>query len=281
VPAGPAGAGPFADLTLARRLERTEAHANAMYVEAAARAHPDAGACWIEVAGAYGMFDGPTSPVTQSFGLGLFAEPSDAELERLERFFAERAADTHHEVSPLAGVALAARLADRGYRVEELSNVVYRPIGPGTPPIHAPDPAIRVRTLRRDEAALWADLTVRGWSHHPEFLDYLRANALIAADRQDGLSCIAELDGEPVAAGGLAWHAGVALLAGACTVPEARRRGAQLALLHYRLEAAVAQGCDLAMMAALPGSGSQRNAERHGFRVAYTRFKWFRRREVG
>jgi len=27
-------------------------------------------------------------------------------------------------------------------------------------------------------------------------------------------------------------------------------------------------------MGALPGSGSQRNAERHGFRIAYTRTKW-------
>jgi hypothetical protein len=30
----------------------------------------------------------------------------------------------------------------------------------------------------------------------------------------------------------------------------------------------------IAMMGALPGSGSQRNAERHGFRIAYTRVKW-------
>jgi hypothetical protein len=28
------------------------------------------------------------------------------------------------------------------------------------------------------------------------------------------------------------------------------------------------------MMGALPGSPSQRNAERHGFRIAYTRTKW-------
>jgi hypothetical protein len=27
-------------------------------------------------------------------------------------------------------------------------------------------------------------------------------------------------------------------------------------------------------MCAQPGSASQRNAERHGFRLAYTRFKW-------
>ena len=40
--------------------------------------------------------------------------------------------------------------------------------------------------------------------------------------------------------------------------------------------AAAAQGCDIALMGALPGSGSQRNAERHGFRIAYTRIKWKR-----
>jgi hypothetical protein len=33
-------------------------------------------------------------------------------------------------------------------------------------------------------------------------------------------------------------------------------------------------GCDLAMMVAMPGSESQRNAERNGFRIAYTRTKW-------
>ena len=34
------------------------------------------------------------------------------------------------------------------------------------------------------------------------------------------------------------------------------------------------RGCDLAMMVAEVGSESQRNAERKGFRIAYTRTKW-------
>src|ERR1043166_2665885 len=60
---------PFADLELAQRLEHAEARANAAFIEARAKAFPDWGAKWIEVAGAYAMFDGPTSPVTQTFGL--------------------------------------------------------------------------------------------------------------------------------------------------------------------------------------------------------------------
>jgi GNAT superfamily N-acetyltransferase len=75
----------------------------------------------------------------------------------------------------------------------------------------------------------------------------------------------------------LAMHDGIALLAGASTKPAHRRKGAQLALLGARLAAARRHGCDLAVMAARPGSASQRNAERHGFRIAYTRLKWRRR----
>jgi hypothetical protein len=67
---------------------------------------------------------------------------------------------------------------------------------------------------------------------------------------------------------------GVALLAGASTIPEGRKQGAQLALLGSRLQYATEHGCNTAMMCALPGSSSQRNAERQGFRIAYTRVKW-------
>ena len=75
--------------------------------------------------------------------------------------------------------------------------------------------------------------------------------------------------------------AGVALFAGASTVPAMRRRGLQYALLAARMQYAIEKQCDLAMMGALPGSSSQRNAERHGFRIAYTRIKWQRETSNG
>ncbi|HEX8658432.1 MAG TPA: hypothetical protein VF690_12890, partial [Hymenobacter sp.] len=62
----------YADLSLARKLERAEARGNAGFVEVRARVAPEVGAQWIEVAGAYAMFDGPDSCLTQTFGLGLF-----------------------------------------------------------------------------------------------------------------------------------------------------------------------------------------------------------------
>jgi len=42
-------------------------------------------------------------------------------------------------------------------------------------------------------------------------------------------------------------------------------------VLHARLAAATTAGCDLATVQTTPGSGSQRNVERMGFRLAYTK----------
>jgi hypothetical protein len=53
-----------------RRLENTEAHGNVTFIEARAKAFPERSATWVEIAGTHAMFDGPDSPVTQTFGLG-------------------------------------------------------------------------------------------------------------------------------------------------------------------------------------------------------------------
>ena len=66
---------------------------------------------------------------------------------------------------------------------------------------------------------------------------------------------------------------GVASLGGASTLPAFRNRGAQTALLQARLAFAVESGCEVAMVTTLPGTTSQRNVERQGFRVVYTRAK--------
>jgi hypothetical protein len=82
-------------------------------------------------------------------------------------------------------------------------------------------------------------------------------------------------DGEashpPVGAASLAIHAGIACLFGASTRVPHRRRGVHTALLATRLAAAAVTGCELAVIHTEPGSESQRNVERLGFRLAYTK----------
>src|SRR5262249_32857769 len=121
----------FSDLSLSRRLERAEGRGNADFVEARAKLFPESGAEWIEVAGAYAMFDGVGSPITQTFGLGVFDPVTQADMERLEEFFQKRGAHVHHEVSPMADPALLALLNERGYQPIELTSVMYRPVWRG------------------------------------------------------------------------------------------------------------------------------------------------------
>jgi GNAT superfamily N-acetyltransferase len=265
---------PFSDIALSRRLERAEGRSNADLVEARARLFPESGAEWIEVAGAYAMFDGVSSPATQTFGLGVFDPVTPDDMEKLEEFFLQRGSHVHHEVSPLADASLLTLLNERGYQPIELTSVMHRPIRRDVQLASPRNEKVQSRLMRDGEEELWARTASRGWSELTEFADMVLELMYINAKRQDGLSFLAEFDGRPIATGAMFIHDGVALLAGASTIPEGRRQGAQLALLESRLRYAAEKGCEIAMMCALPGSASQRNAERQGFRIAYTRIKW-------
>lgn len=264
----------FADVALARRLEGAEGRGNAAFVDAQARVDPASGAIWTTFGGTLAMFAGVGSPITQTFGLGIHQALIDKELDAIEHFFRSRGSAVYHEACPLAGVEVSSALTSRGYRPVELSSVLYKEITGATGATGAASAAgaICLRQARPDEGALYGKIASQGWSEHPEVMPY------IAGFAQLSLACatcfFAERNGEPIATAALFMHQGTALLAGASTIPRGRRQGAQNALLDMRLQTAASNRCDLAMMVAAPGSASQRNAERQGFRIAYTRTKW-------
>lgn len=266
---------PLSDLALSRRLERCEAKTNAAFVEARARLRPESGATWIECAGAYAMFDGVGSPLTQTFGLGLFASPTSADLDTIERFFEERGAAIFHEVSPMAPMETVELLVARGYRPVELSSVMFRPIS--TAFVSREDAGrVPTRIASADEVDLWSETAAEGWRELGEVSTFMQDIGRVSMSSDGMTAFLAELDGRAVGTGAVGIHDGVAILAGASTIPQARKQGAQRALLEARLRHAAEHGCDLATMGAAPGSASQRNAERQRFRIAYTRIKWGR-----
>jgi GNAT superfamily N-acetyltransferase len=264
----------YSDKALSQRLERTEGHSNIDFVETRKRLFPDGDATWIEVGGAYAMFDLVESPLTQTFGLGIFEETTTAHLDEIEEFYRERGAPVFHEVSPMADMSLLSLLAERGYRPVELTSVMVLELDRFElqPSLNS---EINTRVLRESEADLWAETAANGWAtEHESLADFMLAFGKIAARTSGGKPFIAELSGQPIAAGGFQIYDDICILAGASTVPEARRKGAQNALLSARLRCAKEAGCQLAMLCALPGSQSQKNAQKNGFNIAYTRIKW-------
>lgn len=217
------------------------------------------------------MFDGPESPLTQTFGVGMFDAFGEREFERTETFFRERGAPTFHEVCTLADPTVNELLKARGYAPIEHSSVLMRTTAANI----ATSSPIVVRRVELNEVPLWAEVSGQGWSSEGrELSDFIKQLGMTMAQAR-GVHCfLAEIDGQPIAAGALNMQTDVALLAGASTIPSARGRGAQRALLDHRLNFAAERGVDSAMIVTQIGSGSQRNAERAGFRVMYERTKW-------
>lgn len=264
----------YSDITLAQKLERTEARSCADFVEARASMQPESGATWTDVEGTYAMFDGIGSPLTQSFGLGMFKDANADQLITIEKFFRERGSDVFHEVSPMADQSILSLLSERDYRPIELTSVMYREIrdDDAATPLN---PDITTRVIDDSDADLWAETAAAGWAtEQPNLTEFLIGLGRIAARTNGGHQFLAELDGRPIAAGGFQMYEDVCILAGASTLPDARRLGAQNALLSARLNFARENGCRFAMIGALPGSQSQKNAQKNGFHIAYTRIKW-------
>jgi GNAT superfamily N-acetyltransferase len=262
------------DKQLSQRLERTEARVNADFVETRQRLSPEYGAAWIEVGGAYAMFDGTESPLTQTFGLGIFEDVTPEHLDEIEAFFAKHDAPVFHEISPLADPSHMELLASRGYRPVELTSVMFRELTTGVA-TRERNAELQTRVITPDEVELWARTSAEAWkTEHPSLGDFMFNFGSISAQCKGAFPYIAELAGTAIATGMLFIVEDICMLAGASTLPDGRRRGAQTALLEDRLSFAATRGCQLAIMGASPGSQSQTNAQKNGFHIAYTRTKW-------
>jgi GNAT superfamily N-acetyltransferase len=265
----------FMDLELARRLEIASAMSGKACAVGAQGLYPELAAAYEEIAGGIAVYAGVNSPVTQALGVGLHGPVDSAELDRLEQFFRSRGAPVAIELCPLAGLPLYEALAKREYRLVEVSTVLVRELN-STDEFTASANGVSVRQAAPEDERLFTHTVAQGFAEHAPVTQALLEVMEGFFHSENTHSFLAFVDGK--VAGGASAFAfdGVAGMFGASTLPEFRGRGAQSALLAVRLNWAVEQGCDLAKGVTLPGSVSQRNHERFGFRVAYTRTKLVR-----
>jgi GNAT superfamily N-acetyltransferase len=251
----------FRDVALARRLEAAEA-ANAK----GCTAWPP-GSAVLEVGGGCAIFAGAGSPLSQAVGIGLNGPVSAAELDGLADFFHSRGAPVSIDLCPLADPGLLPALGLRGYRPTEFSNVLVKRLA-ATEIVLTP----RVRRALAGEDDLWSHTVGSGFfDQHQLTGEEMDVGRAIFA--MPGAMCWLTVAGTGELAGGgaLAVHDGLATLFADSTIPSFRRRGLHSELIAARLNEAMARGCHLATAGAQPGSTSQRNYERLGFEVVYTK----------
>ncbi len=265
----------FADLDLARRLEGADAAKYADYAHARPNVVPDLNPAVLPVAGGLAVYAGAGSPYSRAVGMGLHGPMAEAELTRVTAFYRGYGVTAQVVLCPLADRSLLELLNRDGYRPHMFLHAWYRELAPAAF-LPRPAPDIAVRPIEPAEVELWVRVAFSGGLDSDDAQPN-RTAVIATYPYMAHTTCyLAWVDGEPAGAATLACHDGVASLFGASTRPRFRHRGVQTALLVVRLGHAIAAGCDLALIHTDPGSPSQRNVERLGFRLAYTKVLWER-----
>ena len=194
--------------------------------------------------------------------------PEDAEqVERIAGFYRDRGVRAWLELAPSGRFdALAAALTHAGAAQIGFHTMLYG----DTVAASRGD----VQIERAADPELFADVILRGHGVPEGARARDRASVARWAEIDGWRLYLARVDGAPAGAALLALEDDLGYLANASTLPEFRRRGVQSALIAARIADAAAAGCDIVSSQAEFGSTSQRNLERSGLRVAYTKAVW-------
>lgn len=261
----------FVDKAFARRLESVEEMPQVYYARVFQKTRPGVGAAEEEICGGHMVFAGLGSPIGRATGVGLDRPITVGDLDRIEQFYRERKAPSQVDLCPLHGPEVFELFKDRGYSIAELNNVLYRKLDPAEKSPPAPE-GCTIRRSPAEEAELTGAIVESAF--FPDGAPEPFRGLIAPLYQMEGaLAFVAAIDDKPVACGtGLVipQHK-VFALCGAGTLAPFRGRGLQTALLQARMSAAAQAGCEYAVVVTQGGTTSQRNAERLGFKVAYSK----------
>jgi hypothetical protein len=251
----------FADAALDKRLLALSRFMYEDMAVAVRQAQPTVGEPFLDLGTTYALFAGEGSPLTQATGA---FEPDH--LEEIQRFYAGRVTSWEAVLTPFAGKQALQRALDLGAKVQGWEHTLYRTLD-NLPEQDAPDD-VEIIEVHEAQMAGWSSVSTKGFFGDQE-TDFSRTLSRIMELTPNVRRYLALWQGKPAAAATSIVRSGVAFLGGAATMPEFRKLGLQRALLVRRLHDA-AESADLATVGTGPGTGSQRNVERVGFRIAYT-----------
>lgn len=261
----------FVDKALARRLESCEEMPQVLYARIFQKTRPEIGAAEEEICGGHMVFAGLGSPIGRATGAGLDRPFTADDLDHVEQFYRTRKAPSQVDLTPMHEPAVFELFKERGYAIAELNNVLYRKLD-AKERFPAPPPGCSIRRSHPAEAEVTGAIVESAFfpDGAPEAFRGLIAPLY---QMESALAFVATVENKPVACGTgivIPRHR-VFALCGAGTLTDYRGRGLQTALLRARMAAAVETGCEYAIVVTQGGTTSQRNAERLGFRVAYSK----------
>jgi ribosomal protein S18 acetylase RimI-like enzyme len=261
----------FVDKALARRLEACEEMPQVFYARVFQKTRAEIGAAEEEICGGHMIFAGLGSPIGRATSLGLDRPFTVEDLNRVERFYLSHHAPAQVDLCPLHDPTVFEMFKERGYGIAELNNVLYRRLD-REERFPAPPAGCEIRRGRPEEARELGGIVEHAF--FPDGPPEAFKDLLTPLYQMEGaLTFSASIEGKMAACGAglvIPEH-GIFAVCGAGTAIEFRGRGLQTALLRTRLAAAAEAGCEYAVVVTQGGTASQRNCERLGFRVAYSK----------
>lgn len=260
----------FADRALAVRIEAAATQHGLACARTLTERQPTRTETALPVAGGVATSMGRGGSLSQAIGLGMCGPVEEQDIVALEELYRGAGLPARICLCPHADAALFALLGARGYRLTGMESVLARSLALQEA---APDRGeTMVRIAGPTEAALWVETVDAGFRGEGEEGDRALLDVFEALFFVPSSTYFLATLGTSVAGGGAVdLSGGVAFLFATSTRHGYRSRGVHTALLQARLAFARERGCDLAVIETAPGSASQRNAERQGFRVVYMR----------
>jgi hypothetical protein len=252
--------------TLDETIRRCEIDGIRKSIEATQRLYPELDAAGIEVAGGIARFNG-FDALSEAFGLGTLAPVGADEISRLTEFYASHNSTPRVFVTPMAHPSLARSLALAGFAPAEYENVLVS----DDLETHARyDDRIAVAT----DLDAWALASMRGFmGDEPAETGDPRFGVVLAS--ADGIVPLEGREGSAIVSTAVMSLRGeCAFFFAGATVAGSRRRGWHLATIRDRIARARDGRAQIMRATAAPGSASERNFLRSGFRVLYTRSLW-------
>ncbi|HET7042728.1 MAG TPA: GNAT family N-acetyltransferase [Gemmatimonadales bacterium] len=203
-------------------------------------------------------------------GLGLEGAPSPKVVGEIVTAYEEAMVPRFFvQLAPLVTLAATAQVVtDLGFaRHDNWVRLVRDVAPPGPVPTD-----LRVEEIQEDRAALLGEVVCTGFGMGPEL-----APAVARVVGMPGWKCYLAFDGDrPVASGVLAVDGRIGWMGFAATLPDARGRGAQSALIARRILDARGAGCEFCCaetdeQTPERQAPSYRNVLRAGFEVGYLR----------
>ncbi len=211
------------------------------------------------------------------YAAGLAGPVERDEVRAMAAWYEEIGAEPRLDICPFVHETLLSALAAERFVLRRFETVLYRPLDPRerVESIFPAPPELRIEAVDPNDAGAvdsFARTAISGFL--PEGMsppESLLDSSRRVASHSRSTAIRAMIGEECVGAGAMEVAGDIAALFGVSVVPAHRRKGVQAAIVAWRLHRAAQAGAKNATISSLAGGPTERNAQRAGFRVAYTK----------